>query len=308
MRPAYRRRGAYYFITRRCTQRKFLLLSGKLADALVTYALANAAKRTHMQILGFCVMSNHYHLVCYDPHGNVSKFAHHFNMFVARSCNAAFGRAENFWASDGICIVELVTRQDVVDKLAYTLANPVAAGLVGRASAWFGVSSWRAMLQDTAVETARPRVFYRKTAPALASLRITVPPGLGPRATFVADVVNAVRAIEHRCDATRQQHKTQVLGRAKVLKQSRDAAPATRHTMFGLRPRVACRSQWARIATLQRNTAFERAHAAARQRLLRGEVANFPLGTVALRALIGPVREPNGPPLIDVFAASHDLN
>ncbi len=51
--------------------------------------------------------------------------------------------------------------------------------------------------------------------------------------------------------------------------------------MFGLRPRVACRSQWARIATLQRNTAFEHAHAAAQQRLLRGEVANFPLGTIA---------------------------
>jgi len=32
----YRRRGAYYFITRRCTQRKFLPLSGKVTDALVT--------------------------------------------------------------------------------------------------------------------------------------------------------------------------------------------------------------------------------------------------------------------------------
>ena len=42
---------------------------------------------------------------------------------------------------------------------------------------------------------------------------------------------------------------------------------------------------------------------AARQRLLRGEAANFPLGTVALCALTGSVREPNGPPLIDVFAA-----
>ena len=308
MRPAYRRRGAYYFITRRCTQRKFLLLSGKLTDALVTYALANAAKRTHMQILGFCVMSNHYHLVCYDPHGNVSKFAHHFNLFVARSCNAAHGRAENFWASDGMCVVELVSRQDVVDKLAYTLANPVAAGLVGRASAWFGVSSWRAMIDDTAIETARPRVFYRKSAPALASVRITVPHGLGPRAAFVTDVVAAVRAIEQRCDVTRQQHQTRVLGRAQVLKQSREASPATRHPMFGLRPRVACRSQWARIATLQRNTAFEHAHAAARQRLLRGEVANFPLGTVAMRALIGPVREPDGPPLHNVFAAYDDAS
>ncbi|HPH67869.1 MAG TPA: hypothetical protein PLF40_19055 [Kofleriaceae bacterium] len=102
---------------------------------------------------------------------------------------------------------------------------------------------------------------------------------------------------------TRQQHKTQVLGRANVLKQSREASPTTRRQMFGLRPRVACRSQWARIATLQRNTAFEHAHAAARQRLLRGEVANFPLGTVAMRVLIGPVRESDGPPLLNGFAA-----
>ena len=78
--------------------------------------------------------------------------------------------------------------------------------------------------------------------------------------------------------------------------------------MFGLRPRVACRSQWARIATLQRNSAFEHAHAAAPQRLLRGETATFPLGTVAMRALIGPVREPNGPPLLNVFAAFDDAS
>jgi hypothetical protein len=57
------------------------------------------------------------------------------------------------------------------------------------------------------------------------------------------------------------------------------------------------------FATLQRNTAFEHAHAAARQRLLRGEVANFPLGTVAMRVLIGPVRESDGPPLLNGFAA-----
>ena len=61
-------------------------------------------------------------------------------------------------------------------------------------------------------------------------------------------------------------------------------------------------------STLQRNTAFEHAHAAARQHLLRGAVANFPLGILAMRALIGPVREPDGPPLLNVFAVYDDAS
>ena len=53
----------------------------------------------------------------------------------------------------------------------------------------------------------------------------------------------------------------------------------------------------------QRNAAFEGGHAVAGQPLLRCDVANFLLGTVAMCALIGPMREPNGPPLLKVFAA-----
>jgi hypothetical protein len=71
--------------------------------------------------------------------------------------------------------------------------------------------------------------------------------------------------------------------------------------MFGLRPSVACRSVWHRIETLQRNAAFASEHAAARKRLLSGRVANFPVGTCAMRALIGPEREPDSPLLIDLM-------
>jgi hypothetical protein len=74
-----------------------------------------------------------------------------------------------------------------------------------------------------------------------------------------------------------------VMGMAAVYKQSTNDSPKTSPDIFGLRPRVACRSQWHRIATLQRNAAFVKAHAAARQRMMAGKVADFPVGTCAMR-------------------------
>jgi len=307
MRPCNYQRGKYYLVTRRCTQRKFLLLAGKLADALFLYALGNARLRTHMKIIGYVVLNNHYHLVVYDAFANIAAFAHHLNMFVARSFNKAFERAENFWASDSMSVVELPTRQAVVDKLAYTLANPVKAGLVGRASAWFGLTSWHAMLDGKTRMTPRPRVFYRKTAPEFSTVPIEIPDGpdamLGPRAKFIADVVAAVRVIENGCDAERRKNGTKVMQRDAVLKQRRESSPTSRHKMFGLRPRVACRSQWARVAALQRNREFEAQHAAAVARLRAGLVPDFPVGTVAMKHLVLKPDGPPAPPLLNLFGA-----
>jgi putative transposase len=302
MRPRCYLPGSIQFVTRRCSQRKYLLQPGKLTNQLFLYALANAARRTHVQIMGFCVMSNHYHLVVHDKHGNMGAFLQYLNGFVSRSCNAAFGRKEHFWSSDEPCVVELLTRQDVIEKLAYTLANPVDAGLVGRASAWFGASSWKSMVDDTDIEVHRPLVFYRKRSPEKAVVRLQLPKRMGARVKFFADVVAEVRKIEQHCDAVRSKHGATVKGRAGVMKQHREESPTTRGEMFGLRPRVASRSEWHRIATLQRNSEFERLHSEARKRLLAGEVANFPIGTVAMYALIGPVPPPPRPPMIEVFA------
>jgi putative transposase len=232
----------------------------------------------HVRVLGFVVMS------------------------VARSFNVMLQRGENFWATDSLCLVELVNRSDIVDKLAYTLANPVAAGLVGRARSWGGVTSWHAMHSGDVISVNRPNVFYRKCMPAKAELRLALDlPALKGREKFIADVSAAVEKIEKACDVERSRAGQPVVGMAAVLKQPTDASPPTRHEMFGLRPRVACRSQWHRIATLQRNADFVDAHAAARLRMMAGHAANFPVGTCAMRALVGPVREPDGPPLIDLL-------
>jgi putative transposase len=260
------------------------------------------AKRTHVKVIGYVVMSNHYHLIVYDKHANISKFTHYLNMSVARSFNVMLQRGENFWATDSLCLVELVNRSDIVEKLAYTLANPVAAGLVGRARSWGGVSSWHAMQSGETVSVNRPRVFYRKCMPAKAQLDLELDlPGLEGREQFVNDVCAAVEKIEKACDVEGSRAGQTVIGMAAVLKQGTEDTPKMRHEMFGLRPRVACRSQWHRIATLQRNADFVAAHADARARLMVGAVANFPVGTCGMRELIGPQREPASPPLVDLM-------
>jgi putative transposase len=183
-------------VTRRCGERKFYLRASKLSGALFLYALANAAKRTHMDVIGYVVMSNHYHLVVYDRYANISAFTHHLNLFVAKSFNLMLGRGENFWATDSMCSVELVNREDIVSKLAYTLANPVQAGLVGRARSWEGVTSWHAMKDKSVVSVARPKLFYSKCMPARAELKLALDlPGLGGREKFVADVVAEVERL-----------------------------------------------------------------------------------------------------------------
>ncbi len=76
------------------------------------------------------------------------------------------------------------------------------------------------------------------------------------RAQFVAAVQAKVKEIEDGCNRARVEHGQTVLGMDAVKAQRVTATPSKRHAMFGLRPKVACRSQWCRIEALQRNAHF----------------------------------------------------
>jgi hypothetical protein len=53
----------FYLVTRRCTQRQFLLRPDPETNNAFTYALIEAAQRAEIDGLLPCAMSNHYHAV-----------------------------------------------------------------------------------------------------------------------------------------------------------------------------------------------------------------------------------------------------
>jgi putative transposase len=86
------------------------------------------------------------------------------------------------WDHEPTSVVRLTTQEAVVQKIAYTLANPVAAGLVRHASEWPGAKVLIDQLGVGVLRAARPGVYLDPTNPAWpeeATLEVKLPPGIG---------------------------------------------------------------------------------------------------------------------------------
>ena len=217
----------------------------------------------------------------YDRAGRYPEFIEHFHKLLARSQNALRGRWENFWASEQTCVVKLVDREAVIDKLVYTATNPVQDHLVERVHLWPGVNGLSALCAGRPLCAARPLHFFRPDGPMPDTLKLplTIPAELGPAAAVISELRDRVRAVELECAAERVRSGRRVLGRRAVRAQSWRDYPTSVEPRRNLRPRVAGRSKWARVEALLRNRAFATEYASARERWRSGEPAVFPLGT-----------------------------
>lgn len=188
----------FYLITRRCTQRQFLLRPDAATNNAFLYCLMNAASRCEIEVLLPCAMSNHYHVVIYDPAGRYPEFIEYFHKLVARSQNALRGRWENFWSSEQTSVVTLVDRDSVLDKLAYAAANPVLDHLVERAHHWPGVNGLSALLNGRTIRARRPLHFFRPDGkmPGELEMSLTIPSELGPAAEVLSELRDRVRHLE----------------------------------------------------------------------------------------------------------------
>ena len=275
----------FYLITRRCTQRQFLLRPDAATNNAFLYCLLEAAQRTQIEVLLPCAMSNHHHTVIFDRYGRYPEFVEHFHKMFARSQNALRGRWENFWSSEQACVVRLVGREAVIDKLVYTATNPVQDHLVDRVHHWPGVNGLTALLAGRRMQARRPLHFFRPDGPMpdVIEMQLAIPPELGPAAAVIAELRQRVQAVEAECAAARQRTGQRVLGRRAVLAQSWRGQPVSWEPRRNLRPRVAARSKWARMEALLRNRAFVVEYTIARERWLDGLAARFPPGTYWLR-------------------------
>lgn len=250
-----------------------------------TYVLAEAARRFDMTAILPQMMSNHHHTVLYDRHGHDVEFREHFHKMLAKSQNALRGRWENFWSSEEPCVVELVTAEDLLDKLVYTACNPVLDGLVDKVHHWPGPSFLRALLSKTPIRAHRPKHFFRDegSMPEEVELELGLPEDFKDKDEFLRELSRRIALVEEQCASERMRTGRRIVGRRTILRQSWRDSPTSWEPRRNLRPRVAAKSKWMRIATLQRNKQWEAEYKNARLLWLAGFDVEFPHGTYWLK-------------------------
>jgi hypothetical protein len=272
--------GSFYLLTRRCTQRQFLLKPDEITNNAFLYCLIEAAQRYGIDVLLPTAEANHHHTVIYDRDGRAPQFVEHFHKMVARCMNARWGRCENFWAAEEVCLTRLLTREAVVDKLVYTAGNPVKDHLVDKAIHWPGVSGYHNLLTGSPLRAVRPSHFFRDDGamPAVVELPLVIPPELGPREVVIAEVKAGIEALEKSVRSARIASGKRVIGKKQICAQSWKNSPASREPRGGLRPRFAGAGP-ARVVALAEYRQFLVDYAAARRIWQTGASTVFPAGT-----------------------------
>ncbi len=278
--------GTSYLISNRCSQRQFLLKPSRVTSDVFLYLLAVAAQRQGIRIHAYCVMSNHYHLVLTDPDARLPAFQRYLDSLVGRAINALYGRRETFWGSDTYSAVALTAAQDVVEKAAYTLANPVAAGLVRAGRRWPGLWSGPEAVGAGPRVVPRPSHFFDPDGdmPESVPLELCTPPGFASAAAFREQLVSALA--EREAEARKKAGGFQ--GVARVMAQRPTAQPRSVEPRRQLRPRVAARDGQQRIAALARLMDFLAEYRAALKEWRDGtRSVLFPAGTYQMRVAHG---------------------
>ncbi len=247
-------------ITRRCTQRQFLLRPSKFLKHALLFILARAAERFGIQLHAACVLSSHLHLLVTDPGKNISRFMCWVDSIVARFLNARYGRWENFFAQPkSFNCVKLLDVDAVLRKLVYILTNPVEAGLVSSGVRWPGLRLAPSRLGRPEI-IERPNFFFREDGPVPehATLKIVKPPAFDDISDeeYKERVKAAVLQREEEIRKEFAASGKKFLGEKKVLAQSIHGRPDNREPRMQQEPHVACRDMWRRIAALKERQEF----------------------------------------------------
>lgn len=277
-----------YLLTRRVLGRQFRLKPSDKVNQILLYCLAHAAQRFQIKIHAFCFLSNHYHLVLTDPGSRLPRFMAWLNKYTAKCINTLHGEWGTLWDPGSYSAVVLANEEAVVEKILYTLCNPVEAELVPRASQWPGLRTTADEVGRASYEVERPKVFFRKNGPLPPTVRLT----LAPLQCFpdlsaeelAALLSKSVRAREEEIQRRVKKKRRRFLGRRNVVKQRRDDAPKNPEPRRGIQPRVACRDRWRRMEVLGALERFLENYREALGRFVRGERdVVFPAGTYLMR-------------------------
>lgn len=288
--PQPRVPGTTYFISAVCERRECRLPPTEETSAGIAVALVDALWRHQLTLTAISVPNNHVHLVVYDPLGKVSEFLRDMKALVARFGNARDGvKGYAFWDRQQSVCMALGDAQAVVEKVAYTIANPVTSFLVERGEQWPGLQTrvedlgeWRGRVY------VRPETFFAANGWSSEAVEVVseLPP-MVQRAFGMEGFRRRVRAEVERLESAARESAAAkghgFIGVARVLAQGvwhRPKSPSKRKAgreAVALR-QVAASSRKRLRAMVEALVDFRRAHRAAWEAMRSGLRVLFPVG------------------------------
>ena len=120
--------GRTVLLSRRTLRRHFLLRPDPELNELVLYLVAYYARKFGMRVGAITVISDHYHIVLYDTHGQLPDFLRELNRVMALCIKDLRKWDGPVWEPGAVSVVELVTPQAAAQETVYTWLNAVRAG------------------------------------------------------------------------------------------------------------------------------------------------------------------------------------
>ena len=315
--PTFEKRTA--FVSRSVDRQHFRLRPSVKVNEGIEYLLSVLCRRYKLSPHCICAMSNHLHSLLTDPEATLPEFLTDFHSFLAKVVNHIHGERGRLWDGRQTNRPYLDDTESILQETGYTMANPVAAGLVEKGKSWPGV---RACWPVRPRVVKRPDFFTdfgempkskkgqrnRKPSVALideltltweaegisfppyAVFRLERPPGFEKQndkqlAQTLRKVV--AEAEEDARDERAKAGKTGYLGREKVLCTPRWSNSKKLHERYQVIPAVKARNQEATKEAHKRLRWWREAYAVAYERWRAGLEAEFPVGTYKHRIYHG---------------------
>lgn len=280
--------GQSFKLTLRCHERRLFLATGtdaELIRELYGYLLGLALLKYGLLFHGGNQMGNHHHLDLTDVEGERPHFKAYFHGFLARALNSLRGRTGDFWESGGSCDTVRDNDEESVTDLVYTDTNAVSAGLVRWPEQWPGFHSAGWAFGETRT-FERPKIAWFDLVdadwPDEVTITRTRPPCLAAMSdeeatTFLADRTRQ-RCVEKQYDMKKQHRRFK--GPDKLRREKWWRRPGTTTKDFTVKPKVAVRCKYRRLAMIQRNREWEAQYLEADEAFARGNRdVVYPYGT-----------------------------
>jgi len=113
---------------------KYTLTENKIIAQIISDAIKYLDNKDY-KLIAFCIMPNHVHLIIYQLKKPLFTIMKVLKGFTAREINKILHRKGQFWQSESYDNV-IRSKNELHNKILYTLNNPVKAGLVNNHEDW----------------------------------------------------------------------------------------------------------------------------------------------------------------------------